>query len=366
MVELSPELSGLSQIHQAKIVVPSTDTVIEPLPATPNNLLGRDPSFIVIDELAIISWDLYESMSLALGKRENALLVSISTAPTSEESALWKLRELGLSGDDPSFYFREFSTPMHYSVDDEEGWKYANPALDDFLSRSALRSNLRTARESSFRRYRLNQITEDVGTWLEFGLWNALRSNRIIPEGSRVIASFDGSLSGDASGILISTIEEVPHVEVYGLWENPGTKDWRVPRHEVIETIKTLFESYDVVEFVADPAWWRSDIEQLGVLYPNRVIEFPWHSVSRAAPACNRTYAAIKSGRLSHDGDPNLARHLANCMVRDTPSGIVIQKSHKDSPRHIDLAVCLAMAMDRVAFHLKTPKPRRRVFVGSY
>lgn len=360
MVELDERLAGLSQIHQQKIVIPSTDSIIQPLAATANNLLGRDPSFVVVDELAVVDDEVFENMAMALGKRERSKLVAISTSPVNEDSAMWRLRELGLENSEPSFYFREFSAPDGCAVDDEEAWASANPALDDFLSRSALRSTLKTCRESQFRRYRLNQVTEDIGQWLEFGLWNSLTSSRTIPPNSRVVAGFDGSISGDSTGIVIATVEEVPHVAVYALWENNGVKDWRVPRHEVTEAVKALYAQYDVVELVCDPAWWRSEIEQWALVYPG-VIEFPFHSVARSAPACNRAYAQIKSQRLTHDGDTSLAQHLRNCVVRETPQGFVIQKVHKDSQKHIDLAVCLVMALDRIAFHLSQPVKRRRV-----
>lgn len=364
MVELSPALEGITQVHMNKLVVPSTDSVLEPLPATPDSLQGRDPSFVILDELAIVPDDTFESMALALGKREHSLLVAISTSPVNPESAMWRLRELGLDGGDPSFYFREFSAPVGCPVDDEECWKQANPALDDFLSRQALRSTLATVRESSFRRYRLNQITEDVGSWLDYGMWEALSSSRTIAAGSRVVAGFDGSVSGDSTCIVLATVEEIPHIAVYALWEAPSdperAKGWRVPRHEVSEAVSALYQQYDVVEFAADPAYWRSEIEAWSLIHRG-ILEFPTWQVGRMAPATGRVYSMIKQGRLSHDGDPDLVRHLRNCVVRETSQGTMIQKFHKDSPRRIDLAVAMVIAVDRVGFHMKQPVKRRRV-----
>ena len=43
----------------------------------------------------------------------------------------------------------------------------ANPAFGDFLQVDALRANLKTLRESSFRRYRLNQWVQDDDAWDE-------------------------------------------------------------------------------------------------------------------------------------------------------------------------------------------------------
>ena len=53
-----------------------------------------------------------------------------------------RLVDHGREGGDPSFFFREFAAPPGSAVDDEQAWAIANPALDDFLHRDALRATL--------------------------------------------------------------------------------------------------------------------------------------------------------------------------------------------------------------------------------
>ena len=45
------------------------------------------------------------------------------------------------------------------------------------------------------------------------------------------------------------------------------------------------------------------------------VLAYPTNSVRRFGPAVDRFRAAIAEGRLAHDGDPDLARHLANARL---------------------------------------------------
>jgi len=52
-------------------------------------------------------------------------------------------------------------------------------------------------------------------------------------------------------------------------------------------------------------------------------------------------------GGLKHNGDPALARHLANGVLKETPQGGVLTKEYKSSTRHIDIAVALVIAVDR-------------------
>ena len=57
------------------------------------------------------------------------------------------------------------------------------------------------------------------------------------------------------------------------------------------------------------------------------------------AEACGRFYTAVVQQRLTQDGDPRLARHLANATLKDTPAGGYIVKESRHSPKKIDLAV---------------------------
>lgn len=67
------------------------------------------------------------------------------------------------------------------------------------------------------------------------------------------------------------------------------------------------------------------------------------------APACTAFYSAIMEGALSHDGDPRLARHVSNAVVKSSPQGDYITKSDKDSPAKIDLAVAAIIAYHAAA-----------------
>ena len=50
---------------------------------------------------------------------------------------------------------------------------------------------------------------------------------------------------------------------------------------------------------------------------------------------------------LVHDGNPTLARHLENAVLKMTPAGPHIKKDSRNSPRKIDAAVTAVMAVSR-------------------
>lgn len=177
---------------------------------------------------------------------------------------MWSLVEHGRLDDDSAFYLREFAAPAGCEVTDQDAWATANPALDDFLHRDALRATLRTSRESSFRRFRLGQWVEQVeGAWLPDGAWAACAVDGYqIPAGAKVVVGLDGSFSMDTTALIAVTVEETPHVDVVALWESTGT-DYRVPVADVEQEIREACQRWQVVEVVADPFRWTRSLQAL-------------------------------------------------------------------------------------------------------
>jgi phage terminase large subunit-like protein len=145
------------QVFADHLLEPRTDSVFMALPADPGSLQGWDPSMALVDELHVVTDDTFEAISARAGKRDRSLLLAISTPPkVGDDGVMRRLVDHGREGTDPSFYFTEFAAPAGCALDDEASWAVANPALDDFLHRDALRATLPPKmRENAFRRYRL-------------------------------------------------------------------------------------------------------------------------------------------------------------------------------------------------------------------
>jgi phage terminase large subunit-like protein len=363
MVAMDPELTAISQVHSSKVVVPSTDGLLSPLPASPKALQGYAPALVVVDECAEVDAATFEAMALSLGKTANSLLIGISTAPVDPDSSWNRLRELAHAGEDPSLYWREWSAPEGCDPSDPAVWAACNPAYGDFLDPAAVASSYRTTRLESFMRYRLNMTVEDAGTWIPWGVFEGLAEPREIPAGSRVVLAFDGSVNTDSTALVAVTVDERPFVSLLSLWERPdGVQDWQVPRDAVESAVEAAMSRFDVVELVADPHWWQSEIQRWEVRWPGRVLTFGPHVPQRMVPACDKAYALISEGRLSHSGDKRLEAHVRHCVVRQTSAGPVITKDHKNSARKIDAAIALIIGVDRALWHAHQPVKRRRAY----
>ncbi len=360
MVELNDNLAERVQVFRDRLYVPHNDAVLLPLPAEPDALQGHDPSLLVVDELHVVTREVWEAATTSAGKRAESLTLAISTPAASPDSVMWELVKHGREGNE-AFYLKEFSAPDGCAVDDRQAWRAANPALADrrpFLAEDALAALARTTREATFRQLRLGQWVTQAEGWLPFGAWDACRADRLVEPGERVVLAFDGSASGDSTALVGATLDGF--VFVLDVWENPGDARWRVPRADVDAAVAEAFDRYQVVELAADPWGWRSEIEAwAGRHGEDRVLEWNTAAAQRMAPATDRFYAAVTSRSLSHDGDPRLAAHVAHCTAKPTALGDLVTKDKRGSPRKIDAAVAAIVAYDRAAYHANRPSRKR-------
>lgn len=363
MVELDPRLSEQVQIFSDRLYVPRTDSVMMPLPAEPGALQGYDPTLMLVDELHVVNRAVWEAVSLASGKRAESLTLAISTPADSVDSVMWSLVEYGRENPaDKSFRLVEYAADDGCALDDEDQWKKANPALGDFLHTDAVAATMRTTSEAAFRRYRLGQWAGRKDQWMPWGEWEKHSdTDREIEADEPVVLAFDGSASGDSTALIGCTLDG--HIFTIAIWEHPPDDPrWRVPRAEVSAAVDTCMEKLDVRELAADPWGWRSEIESWQAGYGEKlVVEFNTGYRKRMAPATDRFYAAVMEGRLTHDGDADMARHIANTVAKSTPMGDIVVKDKRSSDRKIDAAVAAIVAYERASWHRANPPKRRRV-----
>ena len=113
---------------------------------------------------------------------------------------------------------------------------------------------------------------------------------------------------------------------------------------EANEQVLRLAEKYTVAEISFDP--WRAGAlargwETRGL----KTVVFPF-SDARVIPAASELYDAICEGKLTHDGDETLARHMALVVGKATRRGMRIDKANESD--QIDAASALLMAHESV------------------
>jgi len=363
MIESQPELLSMVQLYKDSIYVPDTNSVMRVVSAEAYSKEGLNPSRVIMDELhAHQSRQIFDVFSLAMGNRGKiAQLVAITTAgvktdSTGSESIAYQLYQYGkrvATGEvvDPTFFMAWWEADPDGDHRDPEQWRKANPGFDDIVSREDFESAVRRTPENEFRTKRLNQWVSSAVAWLPNGVWGLCTDPVGLDPDAEYILGFDGSFSGDSTVIVACTIPEegqTPHLTLIKAWEKPADADdsWRVNIQDAEYAIQDFCGRYKVREVVCDPFRWQRSMEVLqdaGV----PIVEYPSTSARRMVTACAKFYDAVVEKRVTHDGDPLLARHLDNATVKKDNLGVRIVKENRNSNKRIDAAVAAIIAYDR-------------------
>ncbi|MFE5621732.1 terminase large subunit domain-containing protein [Streptomyces virginiae] len=349
MVNASPKLSAVCEVQRD--VIRYKDSTYRVVSADAGRQQGLNPSAVSLDEYAFSkNADLFDALTLGSAARNQPMTWVVSTAgpdPDGPFAALCETGERVMSGElnDPTLFYRSWGPRLGDTVDhlDPEVWKACNPSYE-ILNEDDFRAASQRSTEASFRIYRLSQFVRGASTWLPHGLWDSLAREDTLEPGQGVVLGFDGSWKGDSTALVACRIEDL-RVFVIGHWEAPADDaHWRVPMAEVRDALHEALSTYRVMNLVADPYRWEETLDNLEADgYP--VESFPTNSLKRMIPATQSVYDACRDGRLTHDGNPALARHIGNAVIREDKNGARVTKEYAASRRKIDLAIAMILAV---------------------
>ncbi len=234
---------------------------------------------------------------------------------------------------------------------------------------------------SRSRRMWLNQIVAEEDALYSPQEWDGLASETaLLQPGDDVVLGFDGGKTDDATALVAIRIRDQVAF-LLGLWEAPdtpaerernGTKvvTWVVPREEVDSAVHEAFRVYNVQAFYADVALWESHITDWSATYGEQLLvkadgrtAVGWDmrgSLKRATLAHERLMRTILDGKLFHNADPSMRRHVLNARRRTNNYGLSFGKESRESPRKVDIYAALMLAHE--ALHdLRTRGKKVRV-----
>lgn len=322
--------------------------------------VGDETHLYVLPELR----RMYEVVKRNTVKRKAAqgwfLQTSTMYAP-GENSVAEMTHEAYAKGQLPRFLFdhKGITQPVDLADDEalERALRYVYGSFAEMMDLPRVMADLRDPRydENEQRRYFLNERRAGSARWMDPQVWAARTDTAcgVPPDGSPVTLGFDGAISRDAAALVGCTRDR--HWFVVDVWERPqgaAGEGWVVPQAEVDQAVRTAMARWKVVRMYCDPAWWKGWIVSWAEEYGAAVTEIPWNSAARAAPAVEAADTAVRQGEMTHDGDPQLARHVANAhklyvrlRVDDGERRpFTLQKDRPNSPRKIDAAVAGILA----------------------
>jgi phage terminase large subunit-like protein len=354
----NPALSRIVKVYRDALELPSKGSVYRALSADAMRAHGLAPSLVVADELH--AWpssisntrgdELWEALTQGSADRPESLVVGITTAGGNTDTLLGRLYEHGkrvAAGeiDDPQFGFWWWEAGQDADPTDPASWTTANPNLAEGLldqgDFEAAIASAGSAGFAGFQRYRLNQWVRLAGEdFISPHHWSeALRQTTIKP-GAKICAGFDGSVSGDATGLVAIDVE-TGTLKVLNVWEpDPQDPEWTVDRADVNASIERMFAEYDVQLFWCDPSFYEPDVLEWSKRWRRKVERIP-PTNHRIAPMAQQFLADLVAKEIGHDGDPRLQRHVLNAVATESGS---FRKEKRGSPRKVDLLACSVLA----------------------
>ena len=371
IIEREPELAGMCNIYRDVIEVPSTGSIWRVLSAEAYSKEGLSPTAVLADELhAFQNREMWDVMQLAMASRRQPMMLATTTCgvksdSTGQDSTAYQLYQYGQRVargeiEDSSFYMAWWEAPLDADHRSEETWMLANPGYGDLNSKVDFESMVKRTPEPEFRTKRCNQWVSSKNAWLPAGVWETLQADVEVPLDAEIMLGVDGSFNGDTTAIVGVTVpktaEDKPHVFLVSAWEKQpnDSDDWRVDTIEVEETIRIFCSQHpNVKEIAFDPFRWQRSMQVL-MDHGLPIVEYPSTSVRRMVPATQKVFDAVTEGTLTHDGNPLLARHIDNCVLKIDNAGARIVKESRASNRRIDAAVSFVIAFDRATSKIES------------
>ena len=197
-------------------------------------------------------------------------------------------------------------------------------------------------------RWFLNRKNTSEGRAFSGEQWDGLATADGVEDGELVVVGVDGARFRDALAVVATGVVS-GHQWTLGIWERfeGAGGDYEHPLDEVDGAMLEAFDRWDVWRVYVDPQHIETLLERWqGRWGEKRVL--PWYTnrPRQAAWAVRNYEEAVASSEVTHDGDPDFARHIKNAVrmklhVYDDEHQQMhsLQKDRPNSPRKMDAAM---------------------------
>lgn len=389
MVQKTPQLAEAFGISvNAKSLVRSEDeSKFEPVIGNPGD--GSSPSGALIDEFHEHKDNgLYATMRTGMGARKQPVLFIITTAGDNIEGPCYSKRtEVVDLLEGHTVNDRLFG--WIWTIDDDDDWKdpevlrKANPnfgisVYKKFLINEQLEAINNTKKQSYFKTKHLNVWVQARAAYFNFEKWKSCKTvfNLSDFEGQECFIGLDLAAKTDLNALIPvypRVIDGIRHYyivsplffcpydtiyysdnkrlsEIYGDFEKRGyltvisgaEMDYRV----IFAAVKKLNETNPISQCGVDPHGATCLLHELDDEGYNPVVI--QQNFTGMSDSMKELEAAIKGGRIHHDGNPVLSWCIANVTGKYMQGSDDVVRPTKEHPdKKIDGAVGLLMAIGR-------------------
>jgi phage terminase large subunit-like protein len=334
--------------------------VMRVLAADADSADGVIPTLALVDELhRHKSAELYGVFADGLGPRDGQL-ITISTAGSDVESPLGLIRKQAYEYEiekvgpyrkaespDGDFVLHEWALEESDDLDDLELVAEANPASWQTSTALSRRKSKPSMTPWRWKRFACGIWTDVEEPWISEDDWDACKGDVQLDQAKHWTIGVDIGQVFDSSGVVtVGMVGGKLHVRCR-IWDPEPNKP--VTIGEVEAHVMKEAKSGRVLEIAYDPYRFNRSAEVLEE-HGLKMVEFPY---GRMIGASSTLYDLVREGKIVHDGDLGLKKHVMAGVAAETDQGWRISK--KKSKAKIDALVALAMAAD-TAWKVEEPK----------
>lgn len=396
MASLSPRLAPYVKVMTYRIEGIRNNGVMRALASDGGLQHGLNPSVNIIDEVhAHKTPDLFTALTTGMGAREQPLTCWITTAGVDEEGLLADLYGQMTSGQgeleqrtEALTIYRDrasgvliwwYGAPRGCDIEDPRVWAECNPAswLQD--GRSLMQEYISLKAKGKLLEwciYHLNQIMGNEETWLPDGAWGKLAEGTASDD---VWHGLDDALpigvgiekaQQSESAAVVAAQRQGDRIVVRAAHFGP-TLGGRVSIEAIRETCRELRHRFPCA-MVADPKTRRAIVGPAFGFDPHAFVESAEaleqdglnmvtlaQTAATMGPASTTTYELVTTGRLVHDGDPLLGRHVQDTVALLTERGMKVMKNRR-RPNSSAIAMVMAVALaihEPPKVYVRQPRP---------
>ncbi len=380
MVKASPALASRLEVVPStkRIISPGTTGYYKALSAEAYTKEGLNIHGLIFDEFhAQPNRDLYEALKYGGAARRQPLYIYITTAGYDRHSVCYEMRNRAMgvidgSIDDDSFFAYIAGASDTDDWTDPAVWRACNPSYGVTITESDMAEACSEAQQSptlenAFRRYRLDQWTEQETRWINLETWAASGNPDLSPadlDGEPCRGGLDLASTTDIAAFVLyfprqkallpyfwvprDTLRERERANRVPLtqWVRAGlitATDGNVIDYDIIRRdINTLAQRYHIGGIAADR--WNSSqlVTQLqGDGFDVAGCGQGYTSMSSPTKEFERL---VLQKTLTHFGNPVLRWMVGNVSIEQNPAGD-IKPSRSKSREKIDGVVASIMAL---------------------
>lgn len=203
-------------------------------------------------------------------------------------------------------------------------------------------------KEPDARRFYFNQRVQDYSQWIKEPAWKDAENKKLkLKKNDKIALGFKAVTRNGAAALVACRVTDGA-LFLLGLWEKPANSNanWEVPIHDADSRVRRYLKKDNCYYLCADPWTVQDIVGRWDVDFEDKVEGFWISQKLKMTKAVDQFEEALYGGRVWHDGNADLKRHIMNTFTEETSEGYVLRKEFTHSKKYITAAQAAVLAYE--------------------